>query len=221
MENQTEIKLSAPVIGIHRLRMSTDGQGVTTLVGLWGCPLRCRYCLNPHSWQDDVEKYKRFTPQELLEIVYIDNLYFLSTDGGVTFGGGEPLLHPDFIQAFGSLCPPQWRITLETSLNVPLHNIEKVVSRINHFIVDMKDTNNEIYHQYTSASNQRVFDNLKWLVDKVGADIITVRLPLISQHNTQKDVEQSKKILGEMGIQNFDVFEYYEDVEQFKNVKTP
>ncbi len=85
----------------------------------------------------------------------------------------------------------------------------------------MKDTNNEIYHQYTKASNQRVFDNLKWLVNKVGSDIITVRLPLIPHHNTQKDVEKSKKILGEMGIQNFDVFEYYEDVEKFKNVKTP
>mgnify|MGYP002509183870 CR=1 FL=1 len=28
----------------------TDGQGVTTLVGAYGCPLQCRYCLNPHAW---------------------------------------------------------------------------------------------------------------------------------------------------------------------------
>ena len=39
----------APLIGISRLRMGTDGHGVTTLVAFHDCPLRCKYCLNPQS----------------------------------------------------------------------------------------------------------------------------------------------------------------------------
>ncbi len=218
MEKHLEKKLEVPIIGIHRLRMSTDGEGVTTLVGLWGCPLRCRFCLNPQSWQDDVRNYKRYTPEALLETVCIDNLYFLYTEGGITFGGGEPLLYPDFIQTFGVLCNPQWRINLETSLNVPLTHIEKVAPRIKHFIVDMKETNNEIYHQYTGASNQRVFDNLLWLTKNVGTEAITVRLPIIPHHNTREDVEQSKEKLEKMGIKRFDIFEYREDIEKFKRL---
>ena len=218
MGKHLERELGTPVIGIHRLRMSTDGEGITTLVGLWGCPLRCRFCLNPQSWQDDVKNYKRYTPETLLETVRIDNLYFLSTGGGLTFGGGEPLLYPDFIQSFGTLCNPQWSINLETSLNVPLAHIEKVAPRINHFIVDMKETNNEIYHQYTGNSNQRVLDNLLWLIKNVGTEKITVRLPIIPHHNTQEDVDQSKKILERMGIKRFDIFEYREDIEKIKRV---
>ena len=37
----------APLIGICRHRLTTDGTGVTTLVAFHGCPLHCQYCLNP------------------------------------------------------------------------------------------------------------------------------------------------------------------------------
>ena len=38
-----------PLFALSRHRMATDGRGVTTLAAAWGCPLRCRYCLNPQS----------------------------------------------------------------------------------------------------------------------------------------------------------------------------
>ena len=46
-------------IGISRLRMGSDGEGVTTLVAAYGCPLRCKYCLNPMCFQPDykIEEY--------------------------------------------------------------------------------------------------------------------------------------------------------------------
>ena len=33
-----------PLAFISRLRMATDGAGVTALVGAQGCPLQCRMC---------------------------------------------------------------------------------------------------------------------------------------------------------------------------------
>ena len=42
---------TVPIIGISRHRLATDGKGVTTLVAFHGCPLRCKYCLNPQSLQ--------------------------------------------------------------------------------------------------------------------------------------------------------------------------
>ena len=35
-----------PLLGLSRLRMGTDGTGVTTLIAGAGCPLRCRWCIN-------------------------------------------------------------------------------------------------------------------------------------------------------------------------------
>ena len=45
--------LSAPFIGIKRHKLNTDGNGVTTLVGFHGCPLNCKYCLNPQTKSSD------------------------------------------------------------------------------------------------------------------------------------------------------------------------
>ena len=65
-----------PVFAIERHRLLTDGQGVTTLVGAYGCPLSCRYCLNPHAWNPaTLRKCKQFTPHALYEKVKIDDLY--------------------------------------------------------------------------------------------------------------------------------------------------
>ena len=80
---------TAALIGISRHRLTTDGEGVTTLVAFHGCPLRCKYCLNPQSFaQEGV--WKQYDCEQLYEEVKIDELYFLATHGGVTFGGGEP-----------------------------------------------------------------------------------------------------------------------------------
>ena len=39
-------ELRYPLVGFDRLRMETDGEGVTTLVAGGGCPLSCHYCIN-------------------------------------------------------------------------------------------------------------------------------------------------------------------------------
>ena len=81
---------AAKFIGFRRHCLTTDGEGVTTLAAFWGCPLRCQYCLNPHSLREGT-KCEELTPTQLYDKVKLDNLYFLATNGGVTFGGGEPL----------------------------------------------------------------------------------------------------------------------------------
>ena len=90
---------SIRILSISRLRTYTDGDGISTLIGCVGCPLRCAYCLNPHSWDQSV-KSQDLTMDELYDRVKIDNLYFLSTGGGLVFGGGEPLIYSKFIRKF-------------------------------------------------------------------------------------------------------------------------
>lgn len=36
------------IMSISRLRMGTDGKGVSTLVAFFDCPLHCIYCANDH-----------------------------------------------------------------------------------------------------------------------------------------------------------------------------
>ena len=196
-----------PVWAISRLRMVTDGSGVTTLVTAQGCPLRCRYCLNPVSWNGEATPVL-LTPKELYEKVKIDSLYFQATGGGVTFGGGEPLLYPDFIADFRALCPGEWKLRAETSLHVPRENLEKVIGAVDEFFVDIKDMNPIIYESYTGKHNRLIYDNLTYLLSSVGPGRIVVRVPLIPGFNTEQDVESSLTILRGMGADRFDPFRY-------------
>lgn len=203
------VNIEAPIIGIERHRLASDGQGVTTLVGFWGCPLQCKYCLNPQSWK--VKPTRFYTPEELMAIVSIDQLYFMATGGGVTFGGGEPLLYSDFVVAFRALCGETWNLSVETSLNVPTSQLEKIFPAVNHFIVDLKESNEAIYQSYTGKGNQQVIDNLKWLVTHTDVARITVRLPLIPGYNTEADVAVSEGWLRSLGITQIDRFTYRTD----------
>ncbi len=198
---------SAPFIGISRNRLATDGVGVTTLVAFWGCPLRCRYCLNPQSLNKTAVTHK-FTTEELYDLIKIDELYFLATGGGITFGGGEPCLYPDFITEFRTHCGNEWNITIETSLNVPLKNIKALYPFVDHYIVDIKDMNNAVYKHYTGKENTLPIANLKWLIEQGKADKIMVRVPLIPNFNTREDTENSILSLKELGIENIETFSY-------------
>ena len=202
--------LVAPIVTCTRLRMQTDGRGVTTLVCFYGCPLRCKWCINPFSFDPDT-KHTFVTAKALYDRVKTDAIYFLATGGGVTFGGGEPLLYPDFLREFRQICGPNWHLCAETSLNVPWENVQAAAQCIDVFYIDCKDTNPEIYLRYTGKENRSMLENLKSLLKLVGPERIVVRLPLIPDFNTEADRQSSQLLLRKVGIQQFDLFTYRTD----------
>jgi len=199
--------MTAPVITCDRHRITTDGFGVTTLVCFHGCPLRCQYCINPFSFAADTRRTD-ITAEELYQKVKVDELYFLATGGGVTFGGGEPLLYPDFLAEFRALCGNDWHLCAETSLNVRWENVEQAAKCIDVFYVDAKDTDPDIYRHYTGQDNFLALDNLKRLAEQIGPEHIVVRLPLIPEFNTEVNRQNSQDLLAGMGISQFDLFTY-------------
>ena len=198
-----------PLAFISRLRMATDGAGVTALVGAQGCPLQCRMCLNPKAMRPaDKAGVSWVTPDELCGLVRQDDLYYLATGGGVTFGGGEPLCHADFIAAFRAVCPAGWRLYAETSLHVPAEQVRIAACCIDHFFVDIKDMNPAVYRAYTGQVMMPVRENLALLLSLVGADRVTVRVPLIPGYNSEEDRRVSCLALRRMGVRMLDCFTY-------------
>ena len=199
-------------IGISRHRIGRDGVGVTTLVGAVGCPLECKYCLNPQCKRPTSLE---LSLEELYERVAVDSLYFEATDGGVVFGGGEPLLFAEFIREFILYAREKgtsWRFTLETSLAVDLANLTLLDGLIDEYIVDIKDMNDEIYLAYTGKSSddmKRALAHLARVPERV-----TVRVPLIPEYNTAADTARSVTALRALGYVNFDEFVYTTDVKK-------
>lgn len=198
--------MNAKIIGISRHRIGVDGPGVTTLVAFHGCTLSCKYCLNPKSIDPKV-KGKRYTPSQLYDEIKKDNLYFLATGGGVTFGGGEPLLQYKFIKEFRVLCGSDWKINIETALNVPLENVEEILPYIDNWIVDIKDIDNEIYRCYTGKDNDLTIQNLILLTNR-GVKNIKIRVPYIKNFNDKESISKSISYLKSIGLSDIEQFDY-------------
>lgn len=170
----------APIFGISRHRIGTDGLGVKTLVTFMGCPLKCKYCINDVCHVPlPAEGYgiEWLSPQELYDRVKIDNLYFLATYGGITFGGGEPGLYADYIKEFKSICHKEWRLTLQTSLNYPQKYLEELLPVIDEFIIDIKDMHSDIYKAYTGVDNKLVIQNLRYFKEHCKNKDFTILAP--------------------------------------------
>ncbi len=196
-----------PIAAVSRLRMGTDGKGIRSLIFLQGCPLRCRYCLNPFTWNGEMES-RRLTAEELYSEIRIDRPYILATGGGLTFGGGEPLQYPSLITEMRFICEPEMTICVETSLNVEWGHIEKILEVTDKFIIDIKTTDPAVYFSYTGGELETVLSNLKMLIKEKSADDILVRIPCIEGYVSREMREQSKEYLQGFGVKQFDLFDY-------------
>ena len=187
--------------------METDGDGIRSLVVFAGCPLRCKYCINPYTW-NETKKSVQYTPQMLLEKVSVDSIYFQATNGGITFGGGEPLLNAEFIKEFVSIAPKSWNYVVETSLAVPFENIEMLADMVDTFVVDIKSMDASVYRSYTGGDITLAQTNLTKLLDMVGTERVTVRVPLIPGYADESSQAMSVNQLLAMGVTNIDSFTY-------------
>jgi pyruvate formate lyase activating enzyme len=211
-EKQLKGTPMAPIMSISRLRLGLDGDGVTTLVTFYGCRLRCKYCINPECFNEPDES-RYYTPRQLLDELMQDDVYFRSTGGGITFGGGEPGLYADFIKEFHRICPPQWKVRLETALQFHYQKTETLADVVDEWIVDVKTAEKASYREYTGGDYQQVIKNLNYLcrtfhVDK---ERFMIRIPVIPGFTTRERAEGTMRTLRELGFTRFDIFEYVKE----------
>lgn len=201
------------IVAISRLRTYTDGKGISTLVVCTECSLRCAYCLNPFSWDGSISP-KTYNVEELFNVIKKDNIYFLSTGGGVVFGGGEPLLHHEFIKEFITKYKSTgWKFTLETSLNVKHEYLKDIIDYIDYFIVDTKDMDKGRYELYTKGNYDIFLKNLIYLLKNTDAKKIKIRVPRIPKLHVLDDVKSNYRMLEDMGFENIEVFNYIEPIK--------
>lgn len=119
---------------------SVDGPGIRVMVFLGGCKLRCRYCHNPEM---QVAGKPNMTTEELLQKLKRFKPYFKHNSGGVTFSGGEPLLHGDFLK---ELLPKLKREGMHIALDTAgvgsgkIEDYEEILRNTDLVILDIKHT---------------------------------------------------------------------------------
>ena len=206
------------ILSVSRLRMGTDGKGISTLVVFFDCPLYCKYCINDFCHNSKTVfgtvPHAAFSVQELIEILRKDDIYYLMSGGGIVFGGGEPLLQSKYIHKVCTMVDQRWAKRIETSLNVSWDNIKPVLYDMDEWIIDIKDINNDIYKSYTKTDNKNMIENLLKLRNKVSKDKIHIRIPKIPGYNTSYDIEYSVQwIRDNIGVEP-EVFSYIKTINR-------
>ena len=146
---------------------TVDGPGIRFVVFLQGCPLRCRYCHNPDTWEAGGEEY---TAEEIASRALRYKNYF-GEKGGVTVTGGEPLVQIDFvIELFTILkekgihtCVDTSGITFnpDSQQSVDKHKALLKVSDL--FLLDIKHIDEEACKKLTGHSNKNTLAFAKFL----------------------------------------------------------
>lgn len=134
---------------VLRLEKSSifDGDGLRTVVFLKGCPLRCRWCSTPESFQKQIQTTldgsitygQVMTVEEVMVEVRKDIPFYFHSGGGVTLSGGEILAQPDF--AYNIIRRSCWEginTAIETSFYGDWLKIERILGCANTAFVDMK-----------------------------------------------------------------------------------
>ena len=142
---------------------TVDGPGIRFIVFLQGCHLRCKYCQNHDTL--DTNLGTLFTPTELLKRILKYKNYFISSGGGVTFSGGEPLLQYQFlIELIKMLKKENIHVAIDTSGSVDLTDkIKELIDITDLFLLDIKCINDEICKKLTGVSNKKELEFAKYL----------------------------------------------------------
>ena len=136
---------------------TVDGPGIRTVVFFNGCKLRCIYCHNPEMWN---KRENNYTVDELVNVILKNKDYF-GESGGVTFSGGEPLLHSEFlIEVCKILKNNNIHIALDTS-GVGNGNYEELLKYVDLILFDIKHTTKEGYKLVTRIDTEESFNFLE------------------------------------------------------------
>lgn len=137
-----------------------DGPGIRYVVFLQGCPLRCKFCHNPDTWQLDVGR--QYSVDELMKDVLKYRLFI--RNGGLTLSGGEPLWQADFAAEIFRACKKQGIHTaVDTSGAAPLTVCKEALDAVDLVILDIKSIDTYKCERLTGKGNENALQILDYL----------------------------------------------------------
>ncbi len=146
---------------------TVDGPGIRYVVFMQGCPMRCKYCHNPDTWQ--VGAGKKYTAEAVFKEILKYKNYIKS--GGVTVSGGEPLLQAEFIAELFRLLKAEGIHTALDTSGVTFdkdnpQSVEKHLSVLRYtdlVLLDIKHIDEDEHKALTGFSNKRMLDFAQFL----------------------------------------------------------
>lgn len=200
-------------VHIHCLLDKEDGQPPRHKINRNIDCVGCRKCENvcPKQALSIVGSDK--TISEVMGIIQQDVLFYHSSGGGVTLGGGEVTAQPEFATNLLTECKRMGIHTaIETSGYAKLDTLLMIAQFTDLFLYDIKHIDSDRHYELTGVRNERILDNLTELIRR-GYNV-KIRMPLIRGLNDSEDtiggtLEFLQQFKGYKNFQGIDLLPYH------------
>ena len=118
-------------------------------------------------------------------------MFYETSNGGVTFSGGECMLQIDFLCEILKKCKENnIHTAIDTAGFVPWEYFRKILPYTDLFLYDIKVFNNDVHKEFVGVSNELILNNLRKLLERKAK--VLIRIPIIPTVNDS--VEEMKSI---------------------------
>ena len=172
-----------------------DGEGIRTVIFLAGCPLRCKWCSNPESWNENATFCEEAAVADIVRHAERDAVFFRYSKGGVTFSGGEPTVQEGFLRALaGEFYRRGISAWIETCGHFNFSAVKDIFDKMEHVFYDIKCIDSKLHKELTGADNDLILKNAA-LLHEAGIPV-TVRIPAIKNINfTEKNLAETARFM--------------------------
>lgn len=126
------------------------------------------------------------TISDLMKEIDNEAVFFDQSGGGVTFSGGEPLMHADYLLEALKACGKRYyHRVVDTTAFASMKTLLEVAEHTELFLIDLKVMDSKKHKEFTGVSNKKILANIQEIA-KTSCDII-FRIPLIKGVNTSKE----------------------------------
>ncbi len=125
---------------------------------------------------------KRYSAEEMLEIVNRQEIFYRYSGGGVTFSGGEATLQSDILRVLvNNLYDRAVNLAIETSGYFEFEEVCDILKKMDLIFIDIKNMDDSRHKKFTGVSNKKILDNIMKL-NELNTDVV-VRIPVIAGVN--------------------------------------
>ena len=135
---------------------------------------------------------------ELMKKIDNESIFFDQSGGGVTFSGGEPLMHSEYLLDALKECGKRMHHrVVDTTAFANLETIMEIAENCEMFLIDLKLMDSNKHREFTGVSNEKILSNIVEL-SKTNCEII-FRMPLIKSVNSDLvNIKKTAKFMNSL-----------------------
>ncbi len=180
--------------------------------GVHYCSEKCDYCgvciTNCRAQGLKIAGSDR-SVEEVMEEIIKDEIFYITSGGGLTVSGGEPLGQHEFLTELLKTAQERGIHTAIETCGVCENTVfQKVLKYVDLLLMDLKHTDNKKHKEWTGGSNEAILKNWEWAAKN--KKHIICRIPVIPGFNdTQEEIADIAKFISGIGIEEVHLLPYH------------